>query len=44
MKTLAILAILGNLSLDQAVKLNYAYGEAQQDRDATAGYPSLQGV
>jgi hypothetical protein len=41
---LALAVFLGNLTLNQAVQLNYAYGDAQQDRDLTAGYPSLQGL
>lgn len=42
--SLALSVFLGNLSLNQAVQLNYAYGGAQEDRDLSAGYPSLESV
>ena len=42
--SLALSVFLGNLSLNQAVQLNYAYGSAQEDRDSAAGYPSLQSI
>ena len=42
--TLALSVLLGNLSINQAVNLSYAYGSAQEDRDSSAGYPSLPAV
>jgi len=40
----ALAVFLGNLSLNQAVQLNFAYGSAQEDRDSSAGYPTLSNL
>jgi hypothetical protein len=45
MKTsIALSVLLGNLSINQAVNLSYAYGSAQEERDSSSGYPSLPAV
>ena len=40
MKTIIIASLI---ALTNAVQINYAYGDAQKERDEEAGYPSRAG-
>ena len=35
---------LSSLSLTSAISLKYAYGDYEQERDAAAGYPSIENI